>query len=267
MGTLSPPPGPQTITAPRGIKDWIGIIILVGVSSLTVVSCKPSMTQVQGDVFIVTRGSQNIKLGLVTVSAIPASAMAAHLDNGKKGLGKAAAERLEAIRILTASVTAEAARHREERDRIKESTWENFGNRDSLLQRAEEEETAAQLLEARVKEIQGSTTEGLYVYLFEFSNLPPAVATAKTDADGRFVLTLPRGQGYFFIATAKRRLIDSEEEYRWAVPVKAEDLGKGRVFLSNDNLVEAMYGPTLARQPRAARPTRQWPTREEINGV
>ena len=63
--------------------------------------------------------------------------------------------------------------------------------------------------------------------------LPAAVETAKTDADGRFQLSIPDEGDYVLVATASRVILDITERYYWMVKL---DSRASKVALSNDNL-------------------------------
>ena len=66
--------------------------------------------------------------------------------------------------------------------------------------------------------------------------LPPSVASAKTDADGRFRLKVQRGKRLMLFAQASRSTFGgNSENYLWLVPLDAAD-ASGRIMLSNDNL-------------------------------
>ena len=71
---------------------------------------------------------------------------------------------------------------------------------------------------------------------YYFQDLPAAVATGKTDADGKFTLTLPPGK-YVFAATASRSVSKDTEQYAWLVKVDASNPVHG-LLLSNDNQAE-----------------------------
>lgn len=69
-----------------------------------------------------------------------------------------------------------------------------------------------------------------------FESLPFGVAKALTDADGRFVIRLSRGTGYFLAAKASRQIGTAKEEYYWLVPTKVANPPE-EVILSNQNLL------------------------------
>ncbi len=66
-----------------------------------------------------------------------------------------------------------------------------------------------------------------------FEQLPPPMATAKTDADGKFTLPLPSGK-YVIAAKTSRRVGDDTEVYSWLVSLDLTASGQ-TLMLSNDN--------------------------------
>lgn len=67
------------------------------------------------------------------------------------------------------------------------------------------------------------------------SGLPVPVATAQTDADGKFTIMLPRGRQYAIIATAMRLAGDSTETLTWIVRVDPEK--DSTIRLANSNVI------------------------------
>ena len=75
------------------------------------------------------------------------------------------------------------------------------------------------------------------------SVLPVAPISAKTDADGKCQLFLPRNQHWMLAASGVRRVVDRNEYYYWIVPVPENNDPTVSLFLSNDNLLEAGQSP------------------------
>ena len=60
------------------------------------------------------------------------------------------------------------------------------------------------------------------------------ISQTKTNGDGKFTLTLPRGE-YEVQAVSSRYVIDDTEIYNWFVPIVLNQ-EKQSIILSNDNL-------------------------------
>jgi hypothetical protein len=61
------------------IKTIIAFVAIAG--ALELVGCKPKQVTLTGQIFIVTRGAENVKLGLVEVQLIPKQQVYAFLDS------------------------------------------------------------------------------------------------------------------------------------------------------------------------------------------
>ncbi len=140
-------------------------------------ACGSKEGQLTGEVFIVTRGGQNVRLGLVEVRAIPAE-------------------------TLTPFIIAKMAPAKEEELNAPE-------------------------------------------YFFE--GLPVAVASAMTDADGKFSMTLNRKQRYALAAHATRNIGDTTEKYFWLFWVSLDGKGSKRILISNDTLFEVPHADAVVR--------------------
>lgn len=81
------------------------------------------------------------------------------------------------------------------------------------------------LISTFVSELESDVSNGSY-------------KSEKTDADGKFQLTLDADNNYTLIATASRKLLDSTEFYYWVVNLDSSDT---KVFLSNDNMNRLDY--------------------------
>jgi len=65
----------------------------------------------------------------------------------------------------------------------------------------------------------------------------PLITSAKTDADGCFVLKVKTGTPYILVASAKRQAGDSIERYYWVEPLNiSTGTEETKIMFSNDNL-------------------------------
>lgn len=69
------------------------------------------------------------------------------------------------------------------------------------------------------------------------TDLPPALHTARTDADGEFEVMLPSGKRYGLYARADRYLSGEVREYQWLVWMDTTSRHPEKVLLSNHNLL------------------------------
>jgi len=220
--------------------------------------------QIEGQIFIATKGQQTYKLSLVQVYAIPASTMekviqerANSVNAGRQALlpqiisAKAELDQAEAeIRggeyNSLIQLTAEAGRRCKEMGGMAFVNCMKSSEMTDLRARTDRAREVVKPAEARLfasikifkplvkqYEIQGSQAT-----FFEGLTVPAdmAIVSDKTDADGKFSLKLPSGKRFMIFARAKRQVMSETEEYVWllggatAIPKK--------LFLSNDNLVE-----------------------------
>ncbi len=133
--------------------------VLACVVMLTPMACAQRPATIEGDVFIVTKGAQSIKLGAIEVRV-----------------------------LQTAEI--DALRERRGTGRVR------------------------------------------------FTELPGALRTATTNADGHFSVEVPAGN-YALAAQAERRVGYATEKYFWLVPVAAQAGGKAPVSLTNRNLADS----------------------------
>lgn len=154
------------------------------------------LLRITGQVFVVTKGGENFKLGLVEVGLYPA----------------------EAFKKYKAEMTAIMA-PKENELKVQRSALMAIDGYDP----------------ARMAKITMLMNQTLEHYYSRWDLLPSPSVTTKTDAEGHFVLshTLP-GQ-YVVFARAKRRVGKQTEMYVWAVE-SAMIADPSNAFLSNDNL-------------------------------
>ncbi|MGO9018056.1 MAG: hypothetical protein ACLQVJ_06855 [Syntrophobacteraceae bacterium] len=175
-------------------------------SELHTLKC-PSEVQLEGEVFIVTKGEQNVKLGLVEVMLFPRDS----LDEFIKSKKQEAASELEQLGQSIAKAQSE---------------YDNPG-----IEAIEEYEP----IEKRLFVLQ-SRHNYLLSDMFYFENLPLPRRSTKTNSDGHFTLSVPTDGLYAIVAQARRAIsADNTETYHWLVQISKQDMEMKTLFLSNDN--------------------------------
>jgi len=166
---------------------------------------------ISGQVFIATKGGENIKLSLVDVTAI----------SEKKMLNFLASSQTKRRTLLDNSDSA--AKEFTAAKKLAEQQDNSAFEEIAIIK-------AKKLIKAN--EILAPVMSGAYY----FTDLPVAVAIDKTDADGKFQLDLPMGK-YALAARSSRQISGEVEEYFWIVWVNVSAKNRS-VLLSNDNLFE-----------------------------
>lgn len=221
-------------------------------------------TQIEGQIFIVTKGQQTYKLSLVQVYAIPASTMekaiqerANTVNAGRQALlpqiisakaerDQAAAENRGSEYSSLVRVTAEASRRCKEMGGMAFVNCMNSPEMTDLRARTDRAREVVKPAQASLlASIQMFTqltkqyeVQGSQATFFEGLAVPSdmAIVSDKTDADGKFSLKLPSGKRFMIFARAKRQVMSETEEYVWLLG-EADAIPK-KLFLTNDNLVE-----------------------------
>ena len=193
--------------------------------------------EVTGEVFIVTKGGITYILDSVAVNAIPADDAQKHLEN-KARQRESENQRLhQDIESLTAAL--EIARADEDR------LWKILQQEEGNSQKARAWRVAYRKTENIAKKIEVLNAERQNVSsgadLFE--GLPSAVSSAKTDANGKFTLVIPR-QGAFVVVACGPRETFRDIEPCWFVRVSLDGEASKRLILSNDNVLEARLEKT-----------------------
>jgi hypothetical protein len=198
---------------------------------------------IEGQIFIVTRGGNSIKLGLVEVAAFPREEAQAAIVKVTEQLS-AEREEIQKITKETSTIEREATATK----RALMEAWNNarYGTKD--YDKAKSAYELASELSDDLSRLE-SLIDQRRRYLFSsrpyFAALPPPIAKGKTDADGNFVLKLPM-LGDFVVGANATRLAGSETEYySWLVSTDPE--GAPKLALSNDNMTSESGGNSILR--------------------
>lgn len=202
---------------------------------------------ISGQVFIVTKGRDNIKLALVEVAAIPESDLLASI----KAKHASGIEQQKPLVPAYASAKKEADAATAAYSQVQRNTQQLTAKYNALPLSESGNEIAQAMYESSLKSIPifessrskqaklrqiasqiGYFDSGQYY----FEKLPASTAVSKTDADGKFTFSLPPGK-YVIAASTSRKVSNETEFYYWLVstdPVAASQ----SLMLSNDNQFE-----------------------------
>jgi hypothetical protein len=179
-----------------------------------------SKNTLSGQVFISTRGGDNIKLGGVHVYLY-----------GRAQVNLIIVPRnQEAVNQVTA-LSAEIDKESKEYSNADAASQ----TQDALVENGEYIDPVVRKDNLQ-KSMQGlEQKRDLYLSPdYYFSGLPDPLAEAETDADGKFTMTVPPGK-YVLAARATRSVLLSDEHYWWMIKFDMGTLSRS-VLLSNDNL-------------------------------
>lgn len=82
----------------------------------------------------------------------------------------------------------------------------------------------------QLKEPKMDLTE---IYLID---LPSVLARAQTDADGEFLIKVPREGNFALVARAQRQVVGQNEKYLWIVRIPEEAKTGTKVLMSNETM-------------------------------
>ncbi len=232
----------------------------------------PSNVTMSGSIFIVTRGGQNLKLGLVSVSLCNSEDASKYISSFHDVLKKQVSDlkdsyeklkpdcdaAVDAYEKVLPDYNAAYSSLNKEMDAISVSRDQPIVEFNSQ-RTAKDAQTLLNLdaacakLGALIKplyEDARTKTEALddirqkqHTLVFDHDHILnafiagfPAQVSTKTDADGKFALVAPRGHAYMLVASATRDVGDETENYFWSQLIPADSGDNQIVTLSNDNL-------------------------------
>jgi hypothetical protein len=182
--------------------------------------CSRGLGKLDGDVFIVTQGAENVKLGLVEVRVLP-------YEDTKASIAKTRTQAEGEIANLQPKLddARKALASAEGRERV---AWaENNAAQGRMVAEAASIEAARAALNRWVAASNAVVPARNAVDKLEkdarswnsgaryFATLPSPVASVKTDADGKFSIPLDRTATVVLAANATRRVVNKTENYYW----------------------------------------------------
>ena len=196
-----------------------------------------------GQVFVSSRGGENFKLGAVQVGLFARDAM----DTLLPAIKKNADNKIEQLRKAIAD--ADAAQKQAELNKNAASdavTQAIMAGRNYRAEGLARDSTIQAWVDAERRntelndELNFCHSGGFY---FAFFKSP--IRTAETDADGRFVIPVPKTGAFVVAAEAKRSVGGDTEQYYWLQPVSLEGQQQLTQNLSNNNLTSTTESSSL----------------------
>lgn len=212
-----------------------------------------SEREVQGQVFIATKGGANFKLGAVKVAIYRPEVLKDLLDRSRnarlaekerleKKLSEALAMQKTADEAQQADLKAEANAKKSLAALPVPPSVRTFGYDPRKEQLKPFEDRVAEsllklrsadraVLDVKLKLAKNTVSAQIIAAMPEW---PSPDMQAVTDADGQFRTMLPGGKEFVAVVFTERRVIDEVERYLWmeAIPPNS----KGMLILSNQNL-------------------------------
>jgi hypothetical protein len=189
--------------------------------------------ELTGEVFVATPRRRKRSLGLVVLNAIPEDLLKPHLER-KTAQGELARRKLRR-EINALAGTLEETRIEEDRLwKIQERDQDNLRKANAWNVAYNRTKDIARQLE----DLQARLGQPISPEHF-FQDLPSAISSAKTDADGTFRLAIPRDGQYGIVARASYNQGEDRQTFCWFVWVSLDGKSSKRLVLNDDNLVGA----------------------------
>jgi hypothetical protein len=235
-------------------------------------------TDIDGEVFIVMRAGNSIKLGLVEVRLYKFEDAAETLDEIRRGAPemlataerrkaeadevlKRAEKKREALDLRMGYVTAITGSGLKDADQIyalvaaslkgieptpdpkmRGTDEQKMAALRKPLENLRDQSAAAQAETAAAAEAYAKIQDeldALKSMQFVVQSLPQPLQTATTNADGKFRFTGLAPGSYLLGAIASREVGEKPERYAWCVPIEIQQESAMSVMLSNHNLLVA----------------------------
>ncbi len=255
----------ERVELPRQRTNWMPayiaalclLLLVIGIALTYVRHHYLSQGSLQGQIFIVTNGRDNIKLGLVTVKLYNYDDISSYLVKRKTEYGELVNK--EKQLVDTAKAAANNAKQ------SADNAEQNENNTLNAYTAAPYDDPNQSSLEAANQQAQDESNQASEAYRsadesyreainqskdalagsFFFENLPTPNQTTQTDADGKFTFEIPENGQYVVAAQAQRDVIDSTEYYYWMIQVSLNGASSKSMMLSNDNLSNAQSPDSL----------------------
>lgn len=263
------------------------MIRFLGMAALVifVAGCYPKSITVDGEIFIVTKGGMNYKLGRIEVKAVSYDKEFLYHENAVFPVFKNMIEKklneFKEIKSLYENASSQIEDYYVEYQELEYSYnelkselekksqiygWSVYPNRGanhaSLKKQVEMLNKKHSELAAIGKKISSMESVALFhadnaeqlkkeittehaMYAPAFIETMRANISTKTDANGRFSLVIPSEGNYYVMARASRSVGAHDEYYQWFMPVR-HNRKNINIAMSNDNMVDRIAATSEA---------------------
>lgn len=226
--------------------EWLWRICLL---ALVVILSEPALADdgtVKGEVFIVTKGAQNFRLGLVEILIFPEEVIQKHILERKSRIKDEMPDFDKTIRssdelLVKAKANLEGLKKLQEERR----KFNLKSGRVATLTERMEESRHIELFEGTIASLESDKKRAAVAQqnwptsAHFFKNLPESTNSTRTNSDGKFSSTVSKKDKFAIVAQATRVTPESTERYYWMVWVSLEGKDSKEIILGNHNLMSA----------------------------
>ena len=218
----------------KQVKTMIMKGLSAGIAILLVGCTLERKGDLEGEVFIVTRGGENYKLGLVPITLYSLDSLKPYLEQKKQ---QAETEFARLGRLVDPAKSEMNAK-----EKARDAAFQAFlnaGNSDpnrSSLEAAYHQAKGQCELVVRAYHFLLDAQSKLVSGAFYFDGLPEPLATTQTNSDGKFTIEIPAKGNFVIAARADHTIGNSTEHYYWLIKVSLDGAAKKAIMLSNNNL-------------------------------
>ncbi|MFC0167599.1 hypothetical protein ACFFKC_05850 [Pseudoduganella danionis] len=189
-------------------------------------------TSIEGDIFIVTRGQQVIKLPLVKISVVSENQLNNYLKNRKAALTELRNELIPEI-IQTKQ---EILKYKKEVDDAKKTGEDIHSPTSDFAHYYRVSESNLEVATEKLLRLERKSTFGnSYQEFFDgIDSSVPTIFSTKSDSEGKFVLNANFKGRVAIIAKSSRFIGELDERYLWVIWLKN---GAKKISLSVDNMI------------------------------
>lgn len=237
-------------------KFWLLLVLALVATGFT--ACRKShdesVSKIHGQVFVVLKSGNALKLALASISVLPeAEAIAAadaaqaqcattislartNLNDAMTALNAESSARREATRRRLTTLTAEVEDMRRRQD-----FSESYATKVAEISDLNFELSRTDNIKEKADALQKSREGALRNYPNEFGEALSAVAkpalTTHTNADGEFSVQIPKGRGRVALLIQASRELENVEHFVWFVWVDKLAADDGTYLFSNHNFL------------------------------
>lgn len=205
-----------------------------------------------GQIFVATKGGENVKLGAVQVSLFDREAVNLllagirayadkniQLQTARLAAAEGAQQRADSRLALARAALAKDSLQGKDDVWLRVSGTSNAAAKAARAAAESEVHAAEEIVRAAQKRYSMVEINNYSSGAFYFRFLLPPIQIAETDAEGRFVIEVPTTGRFVIAARANRRVGSKVERYYWLAPVALDGQQQRVQNLSNSNLTSA----------------------------